>query len=104
MASPTRQHSSAMQNGSTIAAISPAYGSPWIVWQHPASAIALLVIICSVGILVAAVVSNACLPVHSYGFNTLRLYPTRQRRSQSQSSTVRRHQPRQNQLPCLAEA
>lgn len=93
-----------MQNGSTIAAISPAYDSPWIVWQHPASAIALLAVILSIVILVAAIVSNACLLVHSYGLDTWELYSTRQKNNRSDDSGVGQHQQLQTQPPCLTEA
>ncbi|KAK4068559.1 uncharacterized protein Triagg1_7207 [Trichoderma aggressivum f. europaeum] len=40
----------------------PANDSPWVIWEHPASAIAFLAVVVSIVILVAAFVSTACLP------------------------------------------
>lgn len=65
-----------MQNSSTTAETTPVEDSPWVVWQHPVSAIALLTVIFSIVILAAAFVFNACLPVYSFDLETLKFYTT----------------------------
>jgi hypothetical protein len=87
-----------MQNSSTTAETIPVKDSPWVVWQHPVSAIALLTVILSIVILAAAFVSNACLPVYSFGLETLKFYPNRQKkRDRPRSSSVTQHQQLENQ-------
>lgn len=96
---------SAMQNDSATAAISSGNDSPWIIWQHPASAIAFLIIICSICVIVAAFIANACLPVQPYNQETLKPCYTRPRISpSSENPIVRQYQQPGNQLlPCKAE-
>ncbi|PON29526.1 hypothetical protein TGAM01_v201775 [Trichoderma gamsii] len=87
-----------MQNCSTTDETVSVKDSPWVVWQHPVSAIALLTVILSIIILAAAFVSNACLPVYSFGLETLKFYPHRQKkRDRPRSSDVTQHRQLENQ-------
>lgn len=87
-----------MQNSSAAAETIPVKDSPWVVWQHPLSAIALLTVILSIVILAAAFVANACLPVYSFGLETLKLYPNRQEKDRRRSCSVTQHEQLENQL------
>lgn len=89
-----------MQNSSATAEIAPVRDSPWVVWRHPVSAIALVTVILSIIILAAAFVSSACLPVYSFDLGTLKFHSIRQKeRDRPRSSGVMQLE---NQ-PALAE-
>lgn len=92
-----------MQNSSAAAAVLPEYENPWIIWQHPTSAIALVAIILSIFILVAAVISNACLSPVSYGLDTRIIYFLRQKWDRRRASSLEQHRQLEDQPVVLVE-
>ncbi|TFB03770.1 hypothetical protein CCMA1212_004604, partial [Trichoderma ghanense] len=89
---------------SAAAAIRPEYENPCIIWQHPTSAIALLAIILSIVILLAATTSDACLSTDSYGPDTRILYSVRQEWDRRRGSSLERHRQLEDHMDPFEEA
>ena len=92
-----------MENTTVAAALNPEYEDPWIIWQYPTSAIALIAIILSIVILVAAVVSNTCLSMNSYGLDT-RIFYSVQQWDRRRGSSVEQQRQLEDQSRCLIDA